>query len=168
MIIGTPKEIKNMEFRVGLVPGMVPSLIRNGHRVIIEAGAGEGSSIDDEQYIEVGWEDLYGSENAYWFAEDPELAERMATRPAWLDEPGLTAPASFRDTVRFEEDLYFYRTPDYDYIDLYHWTRYVYNGDNHLLPFTLYDVDPAGDAQITWSIQGFDPGDTCVAAWSGR
>lgn len=39
MLIGVPKEIKNNEFRVGLVPNSVSELIHAGHKVIVEAGA---------------------------------------------------------------------------------------------------------------------------------
>ena len=40
MLIGVPKEIKNFEYRVGLVPSSVRELIKNGHQVIIEKDAG--------------------------------------------------------------------------------------------------------------------------------
>ena len=42
MLIGTVKEIKNHEYRVGLTPEAVNELARRGHRVLIEAGAGVG------------------------------------------------------------------------------------------------------------------------------
>ena len=47
MIIGIPKEIKDKEFRVGIVPAGVKALTAAGHRVVIEAGAGLGSGITD-------------------------------------------------------------------------------------------------------------------------
>lgn len=54
MIIGCPKEIKIHENRVGLIPSTVRSLVDAGAIVLIEKGAGEGSSISDEQYTEAG------------------------------------------------------------------------------------------------------------------
>ena len=45
MKVGVPKEIKNHEYRVAITPAGVHELVRGGHQVIIEAGAGEGSSI---------------------------------------------------------------------------------------------------------------------------
>ncbi len=54
MIIGVPKEIKNREHRVGLVPGGVRSLVRDGHKVLVEKGAGLGSGITDEEYKVAG------------------------------------------------------------------------------------------------------------------
>ena len=54
MIIGVPKEIKEKEFRVGIVPSGVKALVQGGHRVLIEQGAGLGSGITDEQYREAG------------------------------------------------------------------------------------------------------------------
>lgn len=58
MIIGLPKEIKNNENRVGLTPGGVSTLIKNGHKVFVEKSAGDGSHFDDEKYIEAGAEIL--------------------------------------------------------------------------------------------------------------
>ena len=43
MIIGCPKEIKEQEFRVGMTPGSVAEVVKNGHSVLIETGAGLGS-----------------------------------------------------------------------------------------------------------------------------
>jgi alanine dehydrogenase len=54
MIIGVPKEIKPQEHRVALVPGGVAPLIADGHRVIIEKGAGVGSGFPDEEYVAAG------------------------------------------------------------------------------------------------------------------
>ena len=54
MIIGVPGEIKDKEFRVGIVPAGVKKLVRAGHSVIIETGAGLGSGIADEQYEKAG------------------------------------------------------------------------------------------------------------------
>lgn len=54
MIIGVPKEVKDHESRVGLVPAGVTALKEAGHEVIVESGAGRGSSITDEEYEEAG------------------------------------------------------------------------------------------------------------------
>jgi alanine dehydrogenase len=54
MIVGVPKEIKTDEYRVALLPVGVEELNRRGHRVLIQAGAGQGSGIDDEQYAAHG------------------------------------------------------------------------------------------------------------------
>ena len=54
MIIGLPKEIKDNESRVGLVPAGVHALIQDGHRVMVETNAGEGSGIADEEYAAQG------------------------------------------------------------------------------------------------------------------
>ncbi|PYV19570.1 MAG: alanine dehydrogenase, partial [Acidobacteria bacterium] len=47
MIVGVPKEIKDSESRVGLVPAGVHALVADGHRVLVEAAAGAGSEIAD-------------------------------------------------------------------------------------------------------------------------
>ncbi|HEX3927832.1 MAG TPA: alanine dehydrogenase [Gemmatimonadales bacterium] len=54
MKIGVPKEIKTNENRVGLVPAGVEVLVREGHRVTVESGAGLGSGFGDEMYVAAG------------------------------------------------------------------------------------------------------------------
>ena len=54
MNIGVVKEIKNNENRVGMTPDGVSQLVKRGHHVFIEVGAGLGSGIQDEEYLEVG------------------------------------------------------------------------------------------------------------------
>jgi alanine dehydrogenase len=54
MLVGVPKEIKNNEFRVGLTPPSVHELVARGHRVIVQAGAGAGIGLTDEQYTAAG------------------------------------------------------------------------------------------------------------------
>ena len=54
MIIGVPREIKDHETRVGLVPSGVIELREAGHEVLVETRAGEGSSITDREYMETG------------------------------------------------------------------------------------------------------------------
>lgn len=56
MIIGTPKEIKNHEYRVGLVPAGVHAFVSHGHTVLIESGAGKGSGLSDEDFAAAGAE----------------------------------------------------------------------------------------------------------------
>ncbi len=56
MIIGVPKEIKVEEYRVGLTPMTVKPFIENGHKVLVEKGAGVGSGFSDEDYKAVGAE----------------------------------------------------------------------------------------------------------------
>jgi alanine dehydrogenase len=56
MIVGVPKEIKTDEYRVAMIPVGVEELTRSGHRVLIQAGAGQGSGISDDQYAQHGAE----------------------------------------------------------------------------------------------------------------
>ncbi len=55
-VIGVPKEVKVDEYRVAMIPVGVEELTRAGHRVLIQAGAGQGSGISDEQYQGYGAE----------------------------------------------------------------------------------------------------------------
>jgi alanine dehydrogenase len=56
MIVGVPKEIKDNEYRVSLTPGGAYQLARQGHRVLVEQGAGQGSGFVDSEYAEAGAE----------------------------------------------------------------------------------------------------------------
>jgi alanine dehydrogenase len=58
MIIGVPKEVKDHESRVGLVPSGVTALREAGHRVLVQAGAGAASSLTDQEYHDAGAETL--------------------------------------------------------------------------------------------------------------
>ncbi|WP_446222023.1 alanine dehydrogenase [Nocardia sp. IBHARD005] len=65
MRIGVPKEVKNNEFRVAITPIGVHELVSNGHHVIIEAGAGVGSSIPDSEYLAAGAQ-ILADADAVW------------------------------------------------------------------------------------------------------
>ena len=54
MLVGVPKEIKVHESRVALTPEGVFELVRFGHEVVIETGAGLGSSITDADFVSAG------------------------------------------------------------------------------------------------------------------
>ena len=65
MVIGTVKEIKDNEYRVGLVPGGVKTLADSEQKVLVETRAGEGSGISDEEYRQAGAE-IIGSAAEVW------------------------------------------------------------------------------------------------------
>jgi alanine dehydrogenase len=54
MIIGIPKEIKAQEYRVALLPSAAYHLIRRGHEVLVERGAGTGAGYADADYVQAG------------------------------------------------------------------------------------------------------------------
>lgn len=54
MLVGVPKEIKNNEYRVAMVPSGVRALVENGHKVIVQQSAGEGAGISDVEYLDAG------------------------------------------------------------------------------------------------------------------
>ena len=56
MIVGGPTEIKTEEYRVAITPVGVRELTAHGHRVLIQKGAGNGSSLNDRDYRAVGAE----------------------------------------------------------------------------------------------------------------
>jgi alanine dehydrogenase len=69
MIIGVPSEIKNNEYRVGMVPAGVKQLGNNGHTVLVQNDAGEGSGIVNEEYISAGAEIVQSADEIYARAE---------------------------------------------------------------------------------------------------
>jgi alanine dehydrogenase len=54
MTIGIPKEIKEQEQRVGLLPSTAQSLVGRGHTVLVQKNAGVGSGYPDEEYVKAG------------------------------------------------------------------------------------------------------------------
>jgi len=87
MVIGVPKEIKENEYRVGLVPAGVRALTAHGHRVLIQAGAGEGSGILDGDYVEAGAELVDTAAEVYQASEMIiKVKEPMPSEVPWLKE----------------------------------------------------------------------------------
>lgn len=86
MIIGTPREIKNHEYRVGLTPESARELVAHGHKVLVETGAGGGIGASDEHYRAAGAEIV--SAAAQIFADcdmvvkvkEPQPSERAMLR----------------------------------------------------------------------------------------
>ena len=54
MKVGVPREVKNHEYRVAITPAGVHEFVRNGHAVFIESGAGDGSSLSDQEFSAAG------------------------------------------------------------------------------------------------------------------
>lgn len=87
MIIGVPKEIKDHETRVGLVPSGVIALREAGHEVLVETHAGEGSSITDREYMHSGAAILESAADVWRRADlvvkvkEPQGAEYPYFRP---------------------------------------------------------------------------------------
>src|SRR5215472_11872033 len=69
MKVGVPKEVKNSEDRVALTPSGVHELVRNGHQVFVQAGAGIGSAIQDEDLV-VPAATILGTADEVWDTAD--------------------------------------------------------------------------------------------------
>lgn len=86
MIIGVPKEIKNHEYRVGMVPASVRELINHGHTVFVEQNAGMGIGFTDQDYITAGAEIVTTAAEVFAKAEmivkvkEPQAVERAMLR----------------------------------------------------------------------------------------
>ncbi|GAA1659406.1 alanine dehydrogenase [Nonomuraea maheshkhaliensis] len=72
MKIGVPAEVKNHEYRVAATPAGVHELVRNGHDVTVQRGAGLGSQITDEEYLAAGAK-ILDSADAVWAQADMVL-----------------------------------------------------------------------------------------------
>ncbi len=86
MLIGVPKEIKNHEYRVGMVPASVREVVSHGHQVIVETNAGAGIGFTDDDYIAAGAEIRDSAEKVFAEAEmivkvkEPLAEERARLR----------------------------------------------------------------------------------------
>ncbi|MFI7460777.1 alanine dehydrogenase [Nonomuraea sp. NPDC049646] len=72
MKIGVPAEVKNHEYRVAVTPAGVHELVRNGHDVTVQRGAGLGSHITDEEYLAAGAK-ILDNADAVWAGADMVL-----------------------------------------------------------------------------------------------
>src|SRR5919112_4870349 len=54
MKVGVPSEVKNHEYRVAITPSGVHEFTRNGHEVVVQSGAGVGTSITDDEFVAAG------------------------------------------------------------------------------------------------------------------
>ena len=81
MNVGIPKEIKNHEYRVGLIPDQVRDLAQSGHQVFVQKSAGEAIGYLDEHYTMAGAkvvpdaEDVYGEAELIVKVKEPQLSE---------------------------------------------------------------------------------------------
>ena len=87
MIIGVPKETKVHEYRVGLTPASVHELVRRGHEVRVESGAGAAIDFSDADYRSAGAKIASGASEVFAAADlivkvkEPQEAERARLRP---------------------------------------------------------------------------------------
>jgi len=90
MIVGTVREIKVHEYRVGLTPESVHELTAHGHDVLVEAGAGEGIGASDALYERAGATVVADAAQVFERAEmivkvkEPQAAERAMLRPGQI------------------------------------------------------------------------------------
>ena len=86
MLVGVPKEIKDNEYRVGIVPSTVRELTEKGHRVLVETGAGTEAGLPDSDYMTAGAEIVANADAVYGKAElvvkvkEPLAVERKKLR----------------------------------------------------------------------------------------
>lgn len=90
MLVGVPREIKDKEFRVGVIPATVQELVLRGHTVLVETCAGLGAGLSDEAYAAVGAKIVETADEVFERAElivkvkEPLAAERRKLRPGQI------------------------------------------------------------------------------------
>ena len=90
MIIGVPTEIKTDEYRVAMLPVGVEELVARGHQVLIQAGAGLGSGLHDQDYLRAGGELVSDADEVFERSElivkvkEPQPSEFGLIRPGQL------------------------------------------------------------------------------------
>src|SRR5690348_17476572 len=82
MLIGVPKEIKTNENRVALVPAGAESLVANGHKVLVEKSAGDGSGFADDLYTKAGAA-IAQDADAVWKQADMIMKVKEPIAPEW-------------------------------------------------------------------------------------
>jgi len=98
MLVGVPREIKDSEYRVGLVPSTVHELTLKGHRVLVEKDAGVGAGLADEAYVAAGAEIAANADQIFAEAElivkvkEPLAPERKKLQPGQVLFKKLCAP----------------------------------------------------------------------------
>jgi alanine dehydrogenase len=86
VIVGIPKEIKEDEYRVAILPVGVEELVQRGHKVLVQAGAGLGSGIADHAYLQAGAELVASGEDIFCNADlvvkvkEPQASEFPSIR----------------------------------------------------------------------------------------
>ncbi|MFD6178066.1 MULTISPECIES: alanine dehydrogenase [unclassified Isoptericola] len=90
MRIGVPKEVKNHEYRVAITPAGVHELVGRGHQVVVQAGAGLGSAITDDEYRAAG-ADLVDNADTVWAGAETVLKVKEPVEQEYHRlRPGLT------------------------------------------------------------------------------
>jgi len=93
LFIGVPKETILKENRVALVPSAVSSLVADGHRVMIESGAGEKSSFADRDFSEAGAEIAFDRKSVFKAQVLLKIAPPTLDEAEWLQEGQLLLSA---------------------------------------------------------------------------
>ena len=89
-IVGVPTEVKKDEYRVGMRPVGAEILVRNGHTVLIQAGAGLGSGYEDSLYESAGAQivssadEVWGTADMIVKVKEPQANERAMLRPGQI------------------------------------------------------------------------------------
>lgn len=90
MKVGLPREVKDNEFRVGLVPAGVDALVKDGAQVLVQKGAGEGSGFSDDEYVNAGAslvdtaDELWASAELIVKVKEPVREEYGRLRPGQI------------------------------------------------------------------------------------
>lgn len=105
VIVGVPTEIKNNEFRVGMTPGGVREFVVHGHTVVVQEGAGLGSSFSDSQYLAAGAqlvdtaEEVFSAADMIVKVKEPLAPEIAMLRPGQVIYTYLHLAPDYEQTM---------------------------------------------------------------------
>jgi alanine dehydrogenase len=109
MLVGVPKEIKNNEFRVGLIPAVVRELVHHGHEVVVETNAGSGIGAEDRDYVLAGAKIAATAREVFATAEmivkvkEPQADERKMLRKGQILFTYLHLAPDYDQTIDLAE-----------------------------------------------------------------
>ena len=99
MEFGVPREVRDLEMRVGLTPAAVLALTQAGHIVYVESGAGAGARFSDEDYRDAGGQIVYSAAEVYGRSDVVAKLSRPTAAEHQLFRPGQTIFAFFHLAV---------------------------------------------------------------------
>ena len=98
MLVGVPKETKDHEYRVGVIPATVAELARRGHGVVVETGAGVGAGLADQAYEAAGAEitakadEVFGRAELIVKVKEPLARSGRSSSAARFSSPTCISP----------------------------------------------------------------------------
>ncbi len=111
VVVGIPREILAAERRVAATPETVAELAAQGHRILVESGAGAGAYIEDSRYLEVGAEivpdvmEIYRQAQVVLKVKEPQFHDKLGKHEAELITEGTTLICFLHPANKINHDM---------------------------------------------------------------